>query len=33
MGSHGRRGFDKILLGSVANGVSQQAKCPVLMIK
>jgi nucleotide-binding universal stress UspA family protein len=33
MGSHGRRGFDKILLGSVANGVSQQAKCPVLILK
>ena len=33
MGSHGRRGFDKILLGSVANAVSQQAKCPVLILK
>lgn len=33
MGSHGRRGFDKILLGSVANGVSQQTKCPVLILK
>ena len=33
MGSHGRSGFDKLLLGSVANGVSQKSKCPVLIIK
>ncbi len=33
IGSHGRTGFDKVLLGSVANGVSQKAKCPVLIIK
>ena len=33
MGSHGRSGFDKLLLGSVANGVSQKAKCPVLIVK
>lgn len=33
MGSHGRTGFDKLLLGSVANGVSQKAKCPILIIK
>lgn len=33
MGSHGRKGFDKLLLGSVANGVSQKVKCPVLIIK
>jgi nucleotide-binding universal stress UspA family protein len=33
MGSSGRGGFDKILLGSVANGVAQQAKYPVLIIK
>lgn len=33
MGSHGRKGFDKLLLGSVANGVSQKIKCPVLIIK
>ena len=33
MGSHGRTGFDKLLLGSVAHGVSQRARCPVLIIK
>ncbi|MHA7647514.1 universal stress protein [Nitrosopumilus sp. S4] len=33
IGSHGRTGFDKVLLGSVANGVSQKSKCPVLIVK
>lgn len=33
MGSHGRTGFDKWLLGSVANGVSQKVHCPVLLVK
>lgn len=33
MGSFGRGGFDKVLLGSVSNGVMQKAKCPVLIIK
>ena len=33
IGSHGRTGFDKILLGSVANGVCQKIKCPVLVVK
>ena len=33
MGSHGRTGFDKLLLGSVANGVVQHVKCPVMVIK
>jgi len=33
MGSHGRTGFDKLLLGSVAHGVSQQARCPILIVK
>ena len=33
MGSHGRTGFRKIVLGSVANGVLGHAKCPVLIIK
>ncbi len=33
MGSYGRTGFDKLLLGSVAHGVSQRASCPVLIIK
>ncbi|AJM92806.1 universal stress protein [Nitrosopumilus piranensis] len=33
IGSHSRTGFDKAILGSVANGVSQKAKCPVLIVK
>jgi len=33
MGSHGRKGWNKRLLGSVANGVSQQVHCPVLIVK
>ena len=33
MGSHGRTGFDRLLLGSVANGITQRAHCPVLVVK
>lgn len=33
IGSHGRTGFRKIVLGSVANGVLARAKCPVLITK
>ena len=33
MGSSGRGKYDKVLLGSVSNGVMQKAKCPVLIIK
>lgn len=33
MGSHGRTGFRKIVLGSVANGVVGHAKCSVLITK
>jgi nucleotide-binding universal stress UspA family protein len=33
MGSHGRTGFDKLLLGSVANGVTQRVRCPILITK
>ena len=33
MGSHGRTGLDKLILGSVANGVVQKSKCPVLVVK
>ncbi|MEX0861407.1 universal stress protein [Nitrosopumilus sp.] len=33
MGSSGRGSFDKILLGSVSNGVLQKAKCSVLITK
>jgi nucleotide-binding universal stress UspA family protein len=33
MGSHGRTGFAKIVMGSVANHVLSQAPCPVLVVK
>lgn len=33
MNSHGRTGWDKLILGSVANGVIQRTRCPVLLIK
>jgi len=33
MSSHGRTGLDKLILGSVANGVVQRSKTPVLLIK
>lgn len=33
MGSHGRSGIKKTLLGSVASRVVEQANCPVLIIK
>lgn len=33
MGSRGRTGFKKLLLGSVASGVVTYASCPVLVIK
>lgn len=33
MNSHGRSGVDKLILGSVANGVTQKSSCPVLIIK
>ncbi|HEX5457952.1 MAG TPA: universal stress protein [Candidatus Nitrosotalea sp.] len=33
MGSRGFGGFKKMLLGSVANAVSQHSKCPVLIVK
>jgi len=32
MGTHGRRGFDRFLLGSDTEGVSQRVNCPVLVI-
>ncbi|WP_175885032.1 universal stress protein [Burkholderia sp. BCC0044] len=32
MGTHGRRGFRRMFLGSVAERVLRQAGCPVLMI-
>lgn len=33
IGSHGRTGLDKLILGSVANGVVQKSRCPVLIVK
>ena len=33
MGTHGRSGIKKALLGSVASGVVEHANCPVLIIK
>jgi nucleotide-binding universal stress UspA family protein len=33
IGSRGLGGFKKLLLGSVASGVSQHSRCPVLIIK
>jgi len=33
LGTHGRRGFEKLLLGSVAEGVARRARVPVLLIR
>lgn len=33
MGTHGRRGFKRALLGSIAEGVLRTAPCPVLTIR
>ncbi len=33
MGSHGITGWNKLILGSVSNGVSQMVHCPVLIVK
>ncbi|MEM3089561.1 MAG: universal stress protein [Candidatus Nitrosotenuis sp.] len=33
IGSHGKSGWDKLVLGSVANGVLQRSECNVLLIK
>ena len=33
MGSHGRKGINKIILGSVANDVAHKAKIPVMVVK
>ena len=33
MGSHGRTGLNKIILGSVANEVAHKAKIPVMVVK
>ncbi len=33
IGSHGRGGFERLLLGSVAEAVMRQAVCPVLVVR
>jgi nucleotide-binding universal stress UspA family protein len=33
MGSHGRTGLSRLILGSVAEGVMRKASCPVLVVK
>jgi len=33
MGSHGKTGLDKLILGSVANGIVQKSKVPVLIVR
>lgn len=33
IGSHGRVGINKLILGSVANGIAQRSKIPVLIVK
>lgn len=33
MGSHGRAGLSRLLMGSVAEGVTRRATCPVLIVK
>jgi nucleotide-binding universal stress UspA family protein len=33
IGSHGRSGMDRVLLGSVADGVSRHAPCPVMVVR
>lgn len=33
MGTHGRKGFERLLMGSVAERVVRQAVCPVLTVR
>jgi universal stress protein A len=33
MGTHGRSGFSRLLMGSVAEGVLRKVACPVLFVK
>jgi hypothetical protein len=33
MASHGRTGFSRLLMGSIAEGVMRKARCPVLVVK
>ena len=33
IGSHGRTGLNKMILGSVANTITQKVKCPIMVVK
>jgi nucleotide-binding universal stress UspA family protein len=33
MGTHGRRGVSRLVLGSVAESVARSARCPVLLVR
>jgi nucleotide-binding universal stress UspA family protein len=33
MGTHGRTGWSKLIIGSVANGIIQTAHCPALVVR
>ncbi len=33
MGAHGRTGWDKLILGSVTDGVVHRVRCPVLIVR
>jgi nucleotide-binding universal stress UspA family protein len=33
MGTHGRRGMRRFLLGSVAESVAREARCPVMLVR
>jgi len=33
VGSHGRKGLDRFLLGSVSHGIVHRALCPVLVVR
>ena len=33
MGAHGRTGWDKLILGSVTDGVIHRVRCPVLIVR
>lgn len=33
VGSHGRTGLNKMILGSVANSITQKVKCPIMVVK
>jgi len=33
VGTKGRTGLKRLLMGSIANGIVQHAQCPVLLVK